>query len=482
MEDSPYATERSPRLRFLIPMVVACAFFMENLDTTILTTAIPRIAEELDTSVLHLSLAVTAYVLTLAIFIPVSGWFADRYGIRRIFTLSLLVFTASSILCGMAHSLTELVLTRCLQGVGGAMMTPVGRLILLRSFPRRQFMTAIAYVSLPALIGPAMGPLLGGVLTTYVSWRWIFFVNVPFGLLGIVLAQIFIEDHRSDERVGFDFAGFLLVGAGFSLLQLGFENLSRSLITPAASLTLIILGAVSLFSFGLHARRRAAPVVDLSLFKVRGFRIGTLAGGICRVGSNGVPFLLPLMLQVGMGLSPIQSGSLTFCASLGAMVVRAMASRALRRFGFRSVLLVTGVLSAAFIAGFSFVAPGTSHIAIAAYIFFFGLVRSLQFMTSNALAYSDVPSEQLSSGTSLGGVLQQLSISIGVSIAALVLGILTGGQEPITLANFHETFLIMAIIPLLGIPGFLTLRVEDGVSVSGHKAGAAGKSGGANAV
>ncbi|HEY6454841.1 MAG TPA: MFS transporter, partial [Steroidobacteraceae bacterium] len=296
----------------MIPLVVAMAFLMEQLDSTIITTAVPAIARSLKVAPVQMSLAVAAYVLAVAVFIPVSGWLADRFGARRIFVSALVVFTAASALCGMAQNFWMLVATRILQGLGGAMMTPVGRLILLRSFPRRELMTAMTYVTLPAIIGPVIGPLLGGVLTTYLSWRWIFYVNLPFGLVGILLALRFVGDTRESSAGRFDFAGFLMVGSGLGLLQFSLENVSRSLISiPTIAGTL--LGAMILLAgFGMYARHAVAPVVDLGLFHLRSFRIGTLAGGICRVAMNAVPFLLPLMLQVGFGMSPIASGSITF--------------------------------------------------------------------------------------------------------------------------------------------------------------------------
>ena len=447
-----FATERNPRLRLLIPVVVAFAFLMEQLDSTVITTAIPQMAKELNTTVLRLNLAVTAYVLTLAVFIPVSGWFADRFGDRRIFALSLLVFTVSSVLCGLAENLPELVATRCLQGFGGAMMTPVGRLILLRSFPRSQLVTAMLYMSLPALIGPVMGPLVGGFLTSYASWRWIFFVNIPFGLLGIVLALSFIEEVKIGVHTRFDLRGFLLAGTGLAFLQLGIENSGHPVFSQAATVFSLAAATILLATFFRHARKHRAPAIDLSLFRLRTFRIGTLAGGICRIGVNSVQFLLPLLLQVGLGMSPVRSGSLTCFTSLGALIIRPISERALKAFGFDRVLLGSAIASAILLAGFALVGPQTPHWAIAAYIAIFGLARSTQFMSSNTLSYADMPSEQLSRATSLGGVLQQLSVSFGVSAGALLLGLSSGNGKALGLADLHQVFLLVAIIPLLAVP------------------------------
>jgi EmrB/QacA subfamily drug resistance transporter len=464
-----FATERNPRLRLLIPLVVAFAFLMEQIDSTIVTTAIPVMARDLNTTVLRMDLAVTAYVLTLAAFIPVSGWFADRFGSRRIFVLALLIFTISSVLCGMAQSFTMLVATRSLQGLGGAMMTPVGRLILLRSFPRSQLFTAMVYMSMPVLIGPVIGPLLGGFLTSYVSWRWNFYINIPFGLVGITLALCFIEESRLEKPEPFDFRGFLMVGSGLGLLQFGIENLDRPTLSWFEVTAVIAAAAGCLLAFLWHARRVKAPAVDLTLFNFRSFRIGTLAGGICRMGINGVPYLLPLMLQVGFGMTPIQSGSLTFVTSLGALIIRPLSSRLLRAQGFDRVLFWSAIVSAALLAGFAWIEPGMPHWLIAGYIALYGLARSTQFMSSNTLSYADMPADRLSRATSLGGVLQQLSVSFGVSVSALLLGFVANKDQAIQLSDFHTVFLLIAVIPLISAPGFLYLRPEDGVKVSGHQ-------------
>ncbi|QEX18341.1 MFS transporter [Hypericibacter terrae] len=468
-DEHQFATVRNPRLRLLIPLVVAIAFLMEQLDATIITTAIPDMARSLGTTPLRMNLAVTTYVLTLAVFIPVSGWFADRFGARRIFVLSLVVFTIGSCLCGVADSFAMLVATRALQGFGGAMMTPVGRLILLRSFPRDQFFTAMIYMSLPALVGPVIGPLLGGVITTYASWRWIFYINIPFGCAGILLALRYVEEIRGDKRVRFDFPGFLMVGAGVALLQYGIENVGRPTIPTPAIIAVLIAAALFLLAFIRYARKVAAPAVDLTLFRLRSFRIGTLAGGLARIGMNGVPYLLPLMLQVGFGMSPVMSGSLTFVTSFGALAIRPISTRLLRTLGFDRLLFWSALLGAAVIAGFALIGPDTPYWVIALYIAFFGLLRSAQFMTSNTLSYAEMPSDKLSRATSLGGVLQQLTVSFGVSLSAMLLGLLTTEGAPLTTARFHEVFLLMAIIPLLALPGFRFLKPEDGMEVSGHR-------------
>ncbi len=278
-EGGGFAIERDPRLRFIIPGVVAVAFLMEQLDSTIIVTAVPDMAQSLAVTPLAMNLAVTTYILTLAMFIPVSGWFADRFGARRIFALSLIIFTVGSILCGVATSFPMLIATRALQGFGGAMMTPVGRLILIRSFPRSQLVTAMTYMTLPAIVGPVIGPVLGGILTTYLSWRWIFYVNVPFGIVGAVMALRYVEDTRADASVRFDFPGFLMVGAGLVLLQYGIENIGRPAIPVPAIAAVLFAAALLLVGFLRYARTAVSPAVDLTLFRLRSFRIGTLAGG-----------------------------------------------------------------------------------------------------------------------------------------------------------------------------------------------------------
>ena len=464
-------TTREPRRTILIPLVIGCAFFMEGLDSTMIAVAIPDMAESLGEHPLRLNLVITTYLLSLAVFIPLSGWIADRLGARVVFCAAIAIFATGSALCGLSTSLPMMLLMRVVQGFGGAMMTPVGRLILLRSFPRSQLFTAMTYMTLPAMVGPVIGPLLGGVITTYISWRWIFYINIPFGCVGILLALRFFEDVRHRDVPRFDFGGFLMVGAGLALLQYGIENVGRQAIPGFAIAGALAAAGLLLLAFAWHARRVAAPAVDLSLLRQRSFGIATLAGGLSRIGMNGVPFLLPLMLQIGFGMNPAASGSLTFCSSLGALLIRPIAVPLLRWLGFRRVLFWASVLCSAAIAGFALLQPETPRWVIAGYAALYGLIRSVQFMGSNTLAYADTRPERLSRATSLGGVLQQLTVSFGVSAGATLLSLTAFEDAALTPERFHTVFLLLALIPLFALPGFLRLRPEDGREVSGHRHG-----------
>jgi EmrB/QacA subfamily drug resistance transporter len=449
--------------------VVACSFFMEQLDSTIITTAIPAMAKSLGVEPVRLSLAITSYILSLAVFIPISGWFADRFGSRRVFCAAIIVFTTGSALSGFATSLWVLVLTRILQGMGGAMLSPVGRLILLRSFPKEDLARAMAYVAIPALIGPTVGPVLGGFITTYFNWRWIFYVNIPVGLIGIALALRYTEDFRATMQSRFDLRGFLIVGIGLATLQFGFENVGRHVLPPWVIAVSFCVATVMLGLYWWHAKGHPNPVLDLGLFRIRTFRIGTLAGGVCRTGMNAVPFMLPLLFQLGFGLSPLRSGLLTFASAIGSITVRPMSATLLRLLGFRRLMSTNAIIVAFVMAGFTLLTPATPNWLILLYIMIFGVVRTTQFNTSNMLAYSEIPPSRLSRSTSLGSALQQLSLGFGVSISAALLDAVMPRTGLPTLHDFHIVFVIMAMVPMVAAVGFLPLQAEDGVEVSRHR-------------
>ena len=466
--EAPPPTVTNPRLRLLIPLVVAFAFFLEQLDQTIITTAIPDMALGLHETPLRLNLALTSYILSLAVFIPVSGWVADRVGMRRTFVAAIALFMLGSAACGSAPDLAMLVAARVLQGFGGAMLTPVGRLILLRSFPRSDLVTAMSYVSIPSVIGPMLGPLAGGVIATYANWRWIFYVNLPFGALGMWLAWRYVQDTARPPPERFDWPGFFLCGMGLAMLQFGIEAVSHPILSPIGVAGLFLAAAALLVFYAWYARRHANAALDLSQWRRRSFRVSIWAGGITRVGISAAPFMLPLMFQLGFGLSAIESGSLTFVASLGTLVIRPLTAYLLRRLGFDRMLPVNTILAAATLAGFYFIGAETPHWIVLAYLLVFGMVRNLQFNALQTLTFADMPPASLSKATSLAGVVQQMVTGLGVSVSATLLGLIAGAGAVPRTADFHTVFVAVAGITLLSLPGFLSLTRHDGAQVSGH--------------
>jgi EmrB/QacA subfamily drug resistance transporter len=463
------AADRAAQPSILIAVVVAVAFFMENLDSTVLATALPKIAESFGESPLQLSLAITSYLVSLAVFMPVSGWIADRFGARTVFCTAIAIFTVGSALSGLSTGLPMMIATRVLQGLGGAMMTPVGRLILLRTFPRDRIVTAMMYMSLPAMIGPSVGPVVGGFLATYASWRWIFYINIPIGLIGILLARRFIDEYREAAPVGFDFFGFAICGLGLAALQISLQVLSRPMGHAGQALALFVVAVALLALYVRHAYRTEHPAVDLSVLRIRTFRIGVLSGSVCRIGLNAAPFLLPLMFQLGFGLNPMQSGSLTFVTTVGAMLMRPTARLLLRTFGFRRLLIGNLVLASAATAGLALFDATTPHWIVVAYLLVFGFLRSTQYIGINTLSYAEVPPGLVSRATSIGGIAQQLSQSFGVAIAASLLAAVVGHDQAISAEHFPPVFVIVAAIALCSLVGFVRLRPGDGEEVSGFR-------------
>ena len=454
----------------LLPLIVACALFMENTDSTVIATSLPVIAKSLGEDPIALKLALTSYLVSLAVFIPISGWMADRFGARTIFRSALCVFLVGSILCAVSNSLGAFVGARFIQGMGGAMMVPVGRLVILRSVSKSEIVGALAYLTIPALVGPVVGPPLGGFITTYFDWRWIFFINIPIGLVGIVLASLFFEDIREEDVPPLDIRGFLLSSFGFAALMLGLNTGGRHLVPEAVSYGCVLGGAAALLAYWFHAQRVPYPVLNLSLFRIPTFRIGVIGGSIFRTGIGAIPFLLPLMLQLGFGLDALQSGLITFASAAGALIMKTLAKTILARFGFRGVLTVNAVIGAAFLAASGLFTPATPHAIMLSMLLVGGCFRSLQFTGINALSYADVSNREMSSATSLSSVAQQLSLSIGVTIGAFALEtthMLHGGKT-LAAGDFWPAFLIVGLVSASSALWMMQLDPNAGAEVSGH--------------
>lgn len=458
---------RSRRSMGMVPWVVASGMFINQLDSTVLTTSLPQIAVSLGESPLKLSLAITSYLITLAVFIPISGWIADRFGPRRVFCWAIAIFTLSSAACGFADNLWMLVATRVIQGFGGALMTPVGRIILGRSFPKDQLYAALAFVSIPALIGPTIGPVVGGVITTYLSWRWIFFVNIPFGIVGILLALKYVKNFDTPKPPPFDMKGFIVVGCGLAILELAIEFIGHRIVGTPIIIALLVAAAILLGIYYFYAMQRANPVLDLTLFRLRTFRASTLAGSLCRMTIGAVPFLLALMLQVGFGLSAVASGLITFVMNIGAIFIKTIANRLARRFGFRNLVLYNASLLGLMAMGLALFDQDTPHWMMVVYLLFYGVVRSVQFTNVNALAFAELTSQTLSRGNSIASVMQQLSSSFGIAIAATVLSLVAGGHA-LESEDFHWSFIIVGLFPIISVLGFVRLKPNDGAEMAGR--------------
>jgi EmrB/QacA subfamily drug resistance transporter len=459
-----------PRTR-LVPLIVACALFMENMDSTVIATSLPQIAAHLGESPIALKLALTSYLLSLAVFIPVSGWAADRFGARTVFRAAILVFTLGSILCGLSSTLFEFVGARILQGMGGAMMVPVGRLVIFRTVPKSELVAALAWLTIPGLLGPVIGPPLGGFITTYFSWRWIFWINVPIGVLGIVLVSRYIDNMREADVPPLDARGAVLSGLGLSGLVLGFSVVSQTIVPPAISASLLVVGAIATGLYVAHARRVPHPVLDLDLLRLPTMRAALVGGFFFRLGVGAIPFLLPLMLQLGFGYTAFQSGLLTCMAAAGAMASKTSTAVLLRRFGFRPLLIVSAIVAALLLAVNGLFRPETPYFVMAAALLVGGWFRSLLFTSLAALAFADVPRPAMSSATSLSSVAQQLALSSGVAAAALVLELASyfGGEPELSLFDFGVAFYVVGAISLASLAWFVRLSPTAGEEIAGRK-------------
>jgi EmrB/QacA subfamily drug resistance transporter len=454
----------------LIPLIVATALFMENMDSTVIATSLPAIAADIGTSPLTLKLAITSYLLSLAVFIPASGWTADRFGARMVFSIAIGVFMVGSIGCALSSSVTELVIARIVQGFGGAMMTPVGRLVLLRSIDKSALVNAMAWVTVPALVGPVIGPPLGGFITTYLTWHWIFLINIPIGLIGIFMALRYIDPIRSEDPERFDLYGLVLAGIGLGGIAFGLSVAGLNLLPWSVVIGLVAIGTISMTLYVIHAKRTASPVLDFALLQYPTMRASIIGGFMFRVGIGALPFLLPLLLQVGFGLSPLNSGLVTFASAAGAMGMKTLAARIIKTFGFRNVMMINAVVSSVFLAACALFTITTPLLLIMILLVVGGFCRSLQFTAINTLAYSEIEPAQMSRATTLVSVNQQLAVSAGVAIGAFSVESTMWFHHATELsaADFAPGFIVVAIISTISSYFFFEMPADAGHQVSGR--------------
>lgn len=453
----------------LVPFVVACPLFLQNIDTTVMATALPSIATALGVRALDLNLAITAYLLSLAVFLPVSGWLAERYGPRRVFCGAILLFSLGSTLCGLAQSLPQLVVFRLLQGIGGALMVPIGRLILLRYVPASEMMSAMIWFTVPASIGRLVGPFFGGAVVTFVSWRWIFLVNIPFGLLGVLMTLRFVDkDLRVDaaDMNRFDFKGFCLMATGLSGVLVGLEAAGKALLPWPASAALILAGALLLWAYHRYSRTREEPLIDTMILRYPTYRISILGSLPLRIAIGAAPFLLPLMLQLGFGLSPLKAGVLTMATGVGALGTRAIIARVIRRVGFRSLLIGASIMTSVFYVTYSLFTPSMSHVLMFGLLMVGGVCNSMAMVSLNTLGFTEIPRPRMSHATAGASMVQQVSLALGVVMGASLLTLTShlhgGDANHLTAQDFSPAFVCIGAMTLLSAFAFRRLHPDEG--------------------
>ncbi|ALN72576.1 MULTISPECIES: MFS transporter [unclassified Aureimonas] len=458
-------------MKRIVPVVLAVALFMENIDSTVIATSLATIARDIGTSPIALKLALTSYYVSLAVFIPISGRMADRFGARAVFQCAIGVFMAGSLACGFANSLEGFVAARFLQGIGGAMMTPVGRLLLVRAVPRSDLVGAMAWFTIPALVGPLIGPPLGGAISTYADWRWIFFINLPIGVLGMMLAQRFLPFIAPIRDVEFDWPGFAMSGLACAGIVFGLSVVSLPALPPWVGVATTLLGLVFALLYIRHARRHERPVVELRLFRIPTLRAAVVGGGLFRIGAGAVPFLFPLMLQLGFGYSPFQSGLISAVSIGGAMMMKTLVKPILKQFGFRTTLVGAALVGGVLMGSIGFYRPETPILVLVLLLLIGGFFRSLLFTGVNTLAFADVPQAKTGDATALLAAFQQVAIAGGVATAGAVLeaGMVLGGRTTASLADFSVAFFVVGVVTVLSALVFLRLPAEAGAEVAGRR-------------
>jgi EmrB/QacA subfamily drug resistance transporter len=463
----------STAVKRMLPWLVAVAFFMESLDTTILNTAVPVIAKALTVTPLSMKSVLASYTLSLAVFIPISGWMADRFGTRRLFTSAIGLFTLGSFLCGLSSNIHLLVACRILQGCGGAMMMPVGRLTLVRTFPKSELVRAMSFVAIPGLIGPMLGPIAGGLIIGYLHWRAIFFLNIPVGIAGLVLVYLHLPDYREKETKPLDLVGLILFGSGIALLSYVLEIFGEHRLSTDEVLGLLALSIALIGGYGLHAARTAYPLLQLNLFRIRTFAAAVGGSFVTRLGIGGVPFLLPLLYQLGLGLNPIQSGLLIMPQAAAAMSTKFLMPKILERVGYRAVLISNTIVLGLLLTLFATIGHDTPIWLIVLQAFCYGALTSTQYTSMNTLVYADVPQTGASNASSIASTMQQLAISFGVAAAGLTTVFFVPDRlrsnSGAMISGLHEAFLILGIFTILSTAVFFRLKKGDGADETRQK-------------
>lgn len=453
-----------------VALIVAIAFFMQGLDTTAVNTAIPAMARSFGTDVVHLSSGVTSYLIALAIFIPVSGWIADRYGTRKVFCTAVILFILASALCGISQSLTQFVIFRIFQGMAGAMMTPVGRLAVLKSSTKEDLVTTMAYITWPALVAPILGPLVGGYLTTYWSWHWIFYLNIPISIICVVLAWHFIPEEKDDglPKRRFDAVGFVFSGLALAGFMYGVELLSRSEIPYYVSAIIIII-SVCLLLFNIrYSKHISNPLIDYSIVKIPTYKITIFTGSLSRMVIGVAPYLVPLMFQEGFGLNPFQSGMLFLATMAGNLTMKPATIWIMRHYNFRTVLVANGFLVALFTFFTALLLPTTPVILIVVVMFLSGMFRSMQFSAITTLAFAEIPQKSMTAANTLYSTVQQMSTGMGIAMGAVFLrfsNMINGHTEHYTVADFRLAFIFVAALGIISLYGFTKLAPDAGDAV-----------------
>ena len=457
----------------LLPWLVAVGFFMESLDTTILNTAVPAIAQALNIPVLSMKAVLASYTLSLAVFIPISGWMANRFGTRRVFTAAIGVFTLGSFLCGLAQNIHWLVAFRILQGAGGAMMLPVGRITMVRTFAKSELINAMSFVAIPGLVGPMLGPVIGGAIIGYFHWSVIFFVNIPIGLCGLFMVYRHLPNYREKRNYALDIIGLVLFGSGIALLSYVLEVFGETTLSGREILGLLAISAALLAAYGLHTQRTAHPLLRLKLLAVRTFRVAVSGNLFTRLGIGGIPFLLPLLYQVGLGFSAIQSGLLIMPQAFAAMSLKLTMPHILRRFGYRTVLISNTIMLGVMILLFATIGSATPVWLIVLMAFTYGFFTSLQYTSMNTLAYADINEHEAAGASTIASTVQQLAVSFGVATASLAAALFVPDRlratPPQLLHGIHLALLGLAALTIVSTVVFVRLKAEDGSAVSRHK-------------